>query len=94
MREFFRPKETKGREDSIWFPGSERPSLFSLPARESPETACESQRWIVLMAVRTTTGLSHPQDATLVIITRRYGVVKVLSLPYLVPTLLVATIRK
>src|SRR5438105_3913276 len=32
---YFRPKETKGREDSIWFPKSERLSLFSSPARES-----------------------------------------------------------
>ena len=53
---FFRPKETKGREDSIWFPRSERPSLFSLPARESPETACESQRWIGYVNMPLTTG--------------------------------------
>ena len=46
------------------------------------------------MAVRIITGLYSSSDATLVITTRRYCVVKVLSLPYLVPTLLVATIRK
>src|SRR6266850_2858983 len=54
--DFFRPKETKGREDSIWFPGSEKLSLFSLPAGESPETACESQRWIGYVNMPLTTG--------------------------------------
>jgi hypothetical protein len=47
----------------------------------------------ICLAFRDVSSL-RPHFQALRIITSRYCVVKVLSLPYLVPTLLVATIRK